>query len=199
MAAKKTRTQLKSKKWLIIVGLLALAGVAFAGGGGLYAANLENHDSFCASCHTQPESTFYERTLASSAVDLASAHAGENVACIDCHSGTGVVGRMGAMVVGAGDLTAFLSGHYNNPAVETVPISDENCLKCHAKVTTTKKFENHFHYFLPQWQALDPNAAHCVSCHQGHNTGGIADIAFLDKMTTTNVCQSCHNAVGEGH
>ena len=61
--------------------------IAFAG------AQLENHDDFCASCHTDPESEFVNRAHGGTAVDLASFHTGEGVHCIDCHSGEGVNSR----------------------------------------------------------------------------------------------------------
>jgi predicted CXXCH cytochrome family protein len=183
--------------WVFIVPALAVAGGAFAVGGGLFAAQLENHDAFCASCHTQPESAYYQRTQDQAAVDLASAHAAKKVGCIQCHSGPGVTGRVGAMMVGAGDLTAYLSGHYRNPAIVTVPVGDAYCLKCHAAVTTNRSFNNHFHLFLSQWQRGDPkNAATCVECHQAHLTGGPANVAFLQEATTIPVCERCHAFAG---
>lgn len=195
---KSTKTPLRNRRWFLVIAVLSLGGLAFAGGGGLYAANLENHDSFCASCHTQPESTFFERSQATGgAVDLASFHTTKNVLCIDCHSGSGVTGRLAAMTVGANDMRAYLSGHYNNPSVVTVPIADDNCIKCHQDISAKRDFRNHFHFFLPQWQKLDPaHAATCVECHQGHQTGGRADIAMLVEKTTTDVCQRCHSAAG---
>jgi len=194
MAARKQRNAQKPKPtWMLLIPAFALAGMALAVGGGLFAAQLENHDAFCASCHTQPESAYYQRAQDQAAVDLASAHAAKKVGCIQCHSGPGVTGRVGAMMVGAGDLTAYLSGHYRNPAIVTVPIGDADCLKCHAEVTTNRSFNNHFHLFLSQWQRGDPkNAATCVECHQAHLTGGQANVAFLQEATTIPVCERCH-------
>jgi nitrate/TMAO reductase-like tetraheme cytochrome c subunit len=195
---KASNGQSKPRKWLIVIAGLALVGLAFAGGGGLYASSLENHDSFCASCHTQPESTYYDRTQVTGSVDLASVHAAKSVNCIDCHSGSGVTGRIMAMTLGAGDLLAYTSGHYNNPALVTAPIKDENCLKCHADISAKRDFKNHFHYFLPQWQNQDPKAATCVECHQAHVTGGRSDLSFLPEAHTVETCKRCHAAVGEG-
>src|SRR5574337_973368 len=146
----------KTWNWFRLTAFFSFAGVIFLGAGGMYAAQLEDHDAFCASCHTQGESTYYQRTQAAAPVDMASAHAAKNVGCIQCHSGPGLTGRVGAMMVGASDLAAFVSGHYRNPAVTTVPLGDANCAKCHADVTTRRDFNNHFHVFLPQWQRLDP-------------------------------------------
>lgn len=45
----------------VLLGLFVL-GVVFAVGGFAFAASQETNDSFCASCHTQPESTFVQRS-----------------------------------------------------------------------------------------------------------------------------------------
>src|SRR5574341_2130323 len=120
--------------WLIL-GLLAVGGGIF-----FSAAHMEENDAFCASCHTQPESTYFNRSQAAQAVDVASFHHGQSVRCIDCHSGSGLVGRMGGMLVGAGDLLAFVTHTAQQPAPLTVPIRDENCLKCHADTPRTRQF-----------------------------------------------------------
>jgi predicted CXXCH cytochrome family protein len=162
-----------------------------------YAAQLENKDAFCASCHTEPESQFVN--LAQSVpVDLASAHAAKGVECIQCHSGRGTVGRVTAMAsVALPDLIAFRLGHYAQPAVTTKPMGDDHCLKCHASVTQNRDFNNHFHAFLPLWQARDPqHAATCESCHVSHVTGGDPQTAFLVEATTVAVCQRCHAFAG---
>ncbi len=175
----------------IVAGFAALSTVVAA-----TAMQFENHDDFCASCHSEPESTFFQRTTASS-VDLASFHGAKDVHCIDCHSGQGVApGRVNSLMLGAKDLLAWVSGHATQPATQTRPIDDANCLKCHQDVTQQRTFNNHFHVFLSRWQALDKNAATCVSCHQSHHTNGEVQLAFLNRVDTTQVCQGCHQAVG---
>lgn len=174
--------------WLV-TGLL-VAGVA-AIGGGTVSAQLESQDAFCTSCHTQPETAYYERTQAS-ATDLASAHTPHNVLCIDCHSGAGLLGRAGAISQGAQNLALFASGHYASPAVLKNKIPDEACLKCHAETTSDSAPANHFHYYLALWQAADPQADGCASCHAGHTTGGPPDRGFLQNVAVDAVCQECH-------
>ena len=176
--------------WLLAFPLV-LGGIV-----GFSAMQFEDHDAFCASCHTQPESAFYKREAVSTPADLASFHAEKNTRCIDCHSSNGSIGRAGAMMLGARDLMAFVSSHYPQPAPLTRAISDENCLKCHAAITQTQDFSNHFHIFLAKWQSLDPHAATCVDCHQSHSTNGDASIGFLSKEVTVPVCESCHNFAG---
>jgi predicted CXXCH cytochrome family protein len=176
---------------LILIAPFIIAGVVSAS-----AMQFENHDSFCASCHTEPESAYFQREVASSPSDLASFHATKNIRCIDCHSGKGFPGREAALILGAKDLLAFVSKHYTQPAPLTQPISDIHCLKCHADLTTKRDFNNHFHVFLSQWQAQDPNAAGCVDCHESHITTGDVSIAFLNQGDARQVCNSCHAFAG---
>jgi len=175
----------------------ALVGVIFLSVGGyLTTAHIEENDGFCASCHSQQEATFFERTQAA-AVDLASKHhAAWATRCIDCHSGPGVSGRVSAMALGARDLAAFVTRTDQQPAVLTVPVTDATCLKCHADVPATQNFQRHFHAFLARWQAIDPKAATCVSCHGGHSTAGDPSLAYLEQQQTQQVCDSCHQARG---
>jgi predicted CXXCH cytochrome family protein len=193
---KKPAKKHRALRWLIVAGAVAAVGIVLASGGLVTAIQLENRNAFCASCHTEPESEYYQRSLAAP-VDLASAHNAKNVACIQCHSGPGAPGRLEAITsVAAPDTFAFYSGHYRKPAAVTVPLGDEHCLKCHADVTSRQDFNNHFHVFLSRWQAQAPkDAATCVECHQGHNTNGRADIAYLEEATTVAVCQRCHSTL----
>ncbi|MDD2922136.1 MAG: cytochrome c3 family protein [Anaerolineales bacterium] len=160
---------------------------------------LENHDSFCASCHTEGETTFYKRSLAADKpVDLASFHTAKAARCIDCHSGGGITGRIGGLMTGATDTFSYLFTKYPQPAVMEEPFGDGNCLKCHANIAQKQDMNNHFHVFLPKWQAADKNAATCVSCHNGHNTNGSVAIQYLNEKDTVAVCQKCHAVAGEG-
>jgi Doubled CXXCH motif (Paired_CXXCH_1) len=181
-----------------VIGGLILLGVLLAAGGFAFAASQEQHDAFCASCHSQPESTYYQRSLAAQPVDLASVHTPKNVTCINCHSGVGVIGRMTAELIGARNATFWYTGRATQPAPLMFPIGDANCLKCHQDVTGSRSQNNHFHYFLARWQSVDPQAGHCVTCHGGHTTDGTVDILFLNQATTEAICQSCHNQLRTG-
>jgi predicted CXXCH cytochrome family protein len=174
------------------VGGVAVIGVIIFGGGA-FTMHMEDNDSFCASCHTQPEVTYVERAH-SPMMDLASAHAVENVACIECHSGAGLTGRASAILEGANNAAKFVVGQYNSPAVAAKPLADENCLKCHAEVTVTNQPDRHFHFFLARWQQADPTAGNCTSCHQAHVPGGRVETGFLQEVNTQAVCAQCHAA-----
>jgi hypothetical protein len=180
---------------VIVVLVLAGVGVVATIGGFAFAATQESHDDFCASCHTQPESTYYQRSLAAAPVDLASFHTPKKTLCIDCHSGIGLFGRVGAELLGARNAVKFYTGTAVQPAPLNFPIRDGNCLKCHdwVKISgNSEDMQNHWHRFLVRWQLVDANAGRCVSCHTGHVTDGSADIQYLNQDHTTAVCDACH-------
>lgn len=181
-----------------ILGIAAVIVLLLGGSGIGFAASQEENDAFCASCHTQPKSTFYERSLAAAPVDMASSHHtsdDQNSKCIDCHSGRGVTGRLGAMLLGARNAFMLFTHTETQPAPLTVPIRDENCTKCHDNIYRQTDLSNHFHAFLPRWQALDLKAAGCVDCHSAHTTGGDAAQGFLQVDHVTPICERCHSAL----
>ncbi len=200
MTPRSTKPVKKSRRKLVIglVVFVPLALVLLSAATAVTAMQFENHDDFCASCHSEPEQAYFQRE-AKPSTDLASFHATKDVHCIDCHSGPGLVpGRISALTLGAKDLAAWVTGTGRQPAIHTRPIDDANCLKCHQDVTQQRSFNNHFHVFLARWQTLDKNAATCVSCHQSHQTNGEAQLAYLNRDHTVTVCQSCHQALGAG-
>ncbi len=180
-----------------------------------FAASQESHDSFCASCHTQPESTFFQRSTGTQAVDLASFHTTQNTRCIDCHSGQGVLGRVQAELLGARNAFKWYTGTAVQPAVMTYAIGDQNCLKCHQPVTQqgyTPQAQlpvpggfrgggegegraNHWHVFLARWQAASPSAGTCVSCHSGHATDSTAQNGFMNSQNVQATCEACHQVL----
>ncbi len=210
--------QTSSKKLPRIIVILAVAfcvGLLLAGSGFAFAATQETHDPFCASCHTQPETTFYQRE-GTQASDLASYHTTQQTRCIDCHSGKGVVGRLSAELMGAGNAFKFYTHTAVQPAVVIYPIGDDHCLKCHQNVTqrgftpienltvTTGGFgregrgearNNHWHENLARWQATDKNAGNCLSCHSGHGTDGDPQNGFMNSATVQSVCDACHQVL----
>ena len=173
----------------------AVIGVIAVSGGTAYALQLEERDGFCASCHTQPEVKYYQQSQATDAVSLAAFHAQKQVRCIDCHSGGGPFGRIDGLSQGAIDAIAYYGGNYKSPAVTTSPLGDGSCTKCHADAMTQQTFNNHFHIFLSRWQSIDPDAAHCVTCHTAHPSASSAQ-QYLDSTAVRAVCDQCHTALG---
>ncbi len=159
----------------------------------MYVAHLESNNSFCTSCHTQPETAFYQRTQQLPVTDLASAHSPKGVACIQCHSGSGAMGRLDGLRMGVRDLSAYLRGNYPQPTVQTQPYADSQCTKCHQDLNQDRTFNNHFHFLLPQLAKAAPSQGiTCVECHQAHSTKGEQKLAFLNREVTGQACQRCH-------
>jgi predicted CXXCH cytochrome family protein len=191
----------------IFLGTLALvlASLVMASIGFGFAAHQEQNDSFCASCHTNPESIYYARSIAPKTVDLATAHALEETRCIDCHSGEGIFGRISAEVMGARNAVMWVTGRATQPAPLTNPITDEHCVKCHGGVTgeehdadvRSKLFGplGHYHANFIRWQEMDQNAGSCVSCHSGHDLGGVTKNKWIVTASVKDVCQACHDVM----
>jgi nitrate/TMAO reductase-like tetraheme cytochrome c subunit len=76
---------------VIAIPLLAAGGIGAA-------LALENQDSFCAACHTEPEYKYYQQSIQPNAATLAAHHTQKKIACIDCHSGSGTFGRDGTSI-----------------------------------------------------------------------------------------------------
>jgi hypothetical protein len=206
------------KKKLAVIPVLLLAGVVFvlvAAGGFAFAASQESHDPFCASCHTQPETTFFQRSTATQPTDLASFHTTKNSLCIDCHSGQGTFGRVQAELMGTRNAFKWYTGTAVQPAVVTYPIGDQYCLKCHQNVTTRgfspqeqitvpgarngggerEGGNNHWHERLAQWQETSPTAGKCVNCHSGHAVDTSSQNGFMTAQNVQAECNACHQVL----
>lgn len=204
------KTTSKKTPWIIIIPIIIAIFILIPAGGFAFAATQESHDSFCGSCHTEPESTYLDRSLANHAVDLASYHSTEDTRCIDCHSGKGVSGRIKAEFLGAQNAIKWYTGTAVQPAPLTKPIADSNCLKCHQEITQRNYVpENktlrdlgeaqngHWHLFLSRWQRQSKDAGSCVSCHNGHTTDGDGTLLYLNDQKLNSVCDSCHRVLGD--
>lgn len=185
--AVKSQGLLVSATGLVVVAI----SLAVAAGGTAYAIHQENRDAFCASCHTEPESKYYQQSQDKAALTLASFHTQKLVRCIDCHSGGGPFGRVEGLMQGTHDLAAYYSGNYHKPAITQNKLGDDSCTKCHEQVTNGGGFDNHFHSLLLRWQSMNSNAAHCVDCHAAHPDGHQAQ-GYLAITTVQAVCQQCH-------
>ncbi len=175
----------------VLALVAALALLPLLTGGALV---LETYDPFCAACHTEPETTFVARRLQDPSPDLAAWHAAEEaVACIRCHTGPGVGGRLEGLALGSRDLVRWLAGRARQPARLSQPYPDLFCTQCHAAVLEEEGFERHFHNRLP-----DPgHTVRCVDCHPAH-VEGFEEDAFLDPTLYEPACFRCHEELGKG-
>ena len=199
-------------KFVIGLGVLFGMLVVLAIGGTGVSLMLENQNSFCASCHTEPESKYYQQSLQANAATLATFHTEKQANCIDCHSGGGPLGRAQGLQQGLDDLVLYLAGNYHKPGITSNPLGDDSCLKCHTEVLTrgrrsppsqiqnpvqargNRSNDGHYHQFLQRWQAADPRAAHCVNCHTSH-TDGPANVGFMTAAPVSQVCDGCHRGL----
>ncbi len=191
------------KPLLILLLGAPLIFIVFPSLGIAGAIALENRDDFCASCHTEPEVSYYQRSLGPGS-DLASAHASSDVRCIDCHSGAGLPGRWLSIRQGAQDLAAYLSGDYRQPAETQNPLGDRVCLKCHLPVdmaagaSSADLSSSHYHLaaYLGEWLAREPDRRGvCARCHLSHRQGGNASLHFTLSAVSSAACERCHQAL----
>lgn len=196
-------------KLLVLAAVIAVFFVVAAAGFG-YGYTRENDDAFCASCHTEPESTYFDRSTAADAVDLASFHHGEETRCIDCHSGKGLTGRANAMLLGARDWIVFQSGSYDQPAQTTHPEDNDSCTKCHSfsfwggeagegpSLDGQRGHDGHYHSgrLLITWRVRGGPENGCSSCHPAHVT--MSTTSFSSSPQVEEGCRSCHDRLGEG-
>jgi len=157
----------RRRRWLRLAPLAGLALVSvLALAAGLTVSQLEERDSFCISCHTAPEQTYYDRARAALTVsgpfaDLSSAHYGMETTfrCIDCHRGNGeLVHRIATLGLGARDTAIWLSGQADESIEKTELVAPglltSACTGCHTEALLEVGFNNHFHNKLPEAYAL---------------------------------------------
>lgn len=181
---------------------LALALMVAGTGVGL---TLEQNDSFCATCHTEPETTYVRQAQATPngrPATLAAFHARSGMAagdpgatrCIDCHGGVGTVGRLRTLYeLGVSDSLIFATGRHQQPATTTQPLADIQCAQCHADALAVPGFENHFHSKLTDPQA--PRVA-CVDCHLAHSDRVEPREKYIRRAVIYPRCNDCHARLG---
>src|SRR5215475_11213327 len=137
------------RRWPIMAGLAFIVILVLGAGSFVVASALEDHDSFCISCHTVPETTYYNRAYialdnhSQTVPDLATAHyllSQEHnkpaFACIDCHHGNGGLGnRVSTIALGGRDMVIFVLGR-GDSKIEKTQIAEgwlpnSSCVSCH--------------------------------------------------------------------
>ena len=179
--------------------LLAMAGIVLAAGAYTIGTQLESNDSFCASCHVEPESTYYQASLRPNESDtLAVFHAGEETRCIDCHSRRWIPGRVWAQLGGLQNFLAFRVGKYTDPAVTTRPVGDGGCSKCHSDLTWVIERPGHYHSpgLRRSWRAAGGPVNTCEACHPSHEVVAPGSDRFMDVEQIETQCDACHDLTG---
>src|SRR5258708_3605524 len=121
----------RRKRWPIIAAIGFFVLIVIGGAGFVTATALEEHDTFCISCHTVPETTYFNRAyisldnlndqvpdLATAHYNLSKLHGKSDFACIDCHRGDSSLGqRVSTLALGGRDAVIYVVGR-ENPAIE---------------------------------------------------------------------------------
>jgi len=183
-------------------GLLVLAVAGFALAAGVYTTGvqLENDDAFCASCHVEPETTYYRASLApDQATTLAAFHAGVETRCIDCHSRRWIPGRLWAHWGGLQNLRTYWSGDFSQPNETIRPVGDSGCAKCHSDLSWVIERPGHYHspWLRRDWQAANGPANTCAACHPSHEAIASKSDWFMDVGHIETRCDACHEATGK--
>jgi nitrate/TMAO reductase-like tetraheme cytochrome c subunit len=186
---------------LRLLALGALVVLIAVIGSVTYVSYREQDNTFCVSCHTQPETEYLARYLCAAqtqdAQDLASFHhRKKEVRCIDCHGGEGALGHAEVEAFAARNAFKYLSGTAQQPAVIILPLQNEACIKCHEQQVRKPGFENHMHnkYFDPK---ESPPFIRCTDCHVSHRPGD-ERTAFQFRDAILPKCEYCHATIGRG-
>jgi nitrate/TMAO reductase-like tetraheme cytochrome c subunit len=161
----------RRKRWPVIVGGLFI-GLMFFGVAGFFTVSaLEEQDTFCISCHTAPEVTYYNRAYLAldrptdPLPDLSTAHyhaaatGKKPFACIDCHRGdSSLPHRVSTLTLAARDALIFVAGR-DDPTlgkenIREAWLPNASCVGCHTEtLLNVTGLPNHYHTLLPQAKA----------------------------------------------
>lgn len=168
---------------------------------------LESNNAFCTSCHLDA-STPLHRDIARdfehpTASTLASRHAkavveGRDDAtfrCVDCHGGTGFIGRARVKLLAAKDAFWYVAGRFEEPQHMSVLLRDDDCSKCHAVHPAASGREDGAEPFHALAVHNTNLGVVCVSCHEAHVVGGRAGAYFLRGERVRSECARCHPAL----
>jgi nitrate/TMAO reductase-like tetraheme cytochrome c subunit len=184
------------------LGLLTLLG----GPTGWFVTDaLERDNDFCNACHLTEAVPLHidirHEFDAVTPVNLAGVHGGALVdsragdaaafRCIDCHGGTGFLGRAKVKVLAAKDTFWWLTGHFEEPTEMVWPLEEADCRKCHGRFAVKAgDFEAPaFHDIALHNVELGVG---CVECHLVHRPGDETNYS-LDAAHTRKQCARCHS------
>jgi nitrate/TMAO reductase-like tetraheme cytochrome c subunit len=205
--------QRRKRRWPVILAIAFFALIIIGGAGFVTASALEEHDNFCISCHTVPETTYYNRAYISldhpddTPPDLATAHYllshkdnKPEFACINCHRGDSSLGqRISTLALGGRDAVIYVVGKEDS-TIEKSKIAEgwlpnAACVSCHTDtLLTLKGLDSHFHNHLPQAaQALAAGGTLIVPDNLKAQAARFLQRG-LQTVATSLVCTDCHQA-----
>lgn len=204
----------RRKRWPILLTIGFFALIVIGGAGFVTATALEEHDTFCISCHTVPETNYYNRAyisldnLTDAVPDLATAHyqlsklhGKPDFACIDCHRGDSSLGqRISTLALGGRDAVIYVLGR-EDPTIEKTQTAEgwlpnAACTTCHSDtLLTLKGLDNHFHTHLPQAAAALANGGKLVVPDSvAADRRNLLLNTGLKTVPSSIACTDCHAA-----
>jgi len=203
----------RRRGWPVILAVGFVAIFLLGGVGFFVASALEEQDTFCISCHTTPETTYYNRAYIAldnpndPVNDLSTAHYllaktkhNETFTCIACHRGDSSIGhRVSTLVLGGRDAVMYVLGK-EDPTIEKTKtkegwLPNAACTNCHTDtLLTLKGLDNHLHTHLPAAAAaLAKGGALVVPDSLKDKQTELLKVG-LKTINTALVCSDCHQA-----
>lgn len=192
------------RRGLRAIALAATLAAVGAPAGWLVSDRLEADNDFCTSCHLTPERPLHERIRSDfdrvPASNLAAVHALAQVEtrsdsafrCIDCHGGTGWLGKARVKALAGKDSFWYALGRFDEPDAMAWPLWDEDCRSCHRTYdpTPSPRWQTPRFHELPIHNAK--LGVNCVECHRVHEAGGNPDAFFIAAEHVRPQCARCH-------
>jgi formate-dependent nitrite reductase cytochrome c552 subunit len=182
-----------------------LAAVVAGPAGWLVSDRLERDNDFCVACHLPDGSRLHAAKRKDLGhwppATLAAAHGMAGVReggalrgfrCIDCHGGTGALGRARVKLLSARDALLYASGRFGEPEVMGWPLRDDDCRRCHEgfeERAPAPGADPAFHELAVHNAAL---GVACVDCHLVHDAGALPEHDFLHPEHVRARCAACH-------
>lgn len=191
-------------RWL---GVGVLVATLLGPAGWMLSDRLEQENDFCNACHLTPATPLHERIRqdfdAQPSRNLAAAHAlagsehrdDRSFRCIDCHGGTGPLGRARVKALAAKDAFWYVVGDFEEPESMRWPLRDEDCTKCHAEFSPAPGAGAQPFHAVPVHNGRFE--VRCVACHTAHEGGGNPQAYFLDASRLRPLCARCHPEFSE--
>ena len=163
-------------------------------------AFVEAEDTFCISCHTEPEITYYNDSQNKNAKEtLAAFHGGKDTKCIDCHSRPNITGKLWAQINGLKHAIVYLSGDYEPVSKTSRPVGESGCTKCHSEIFWSLERPSHYHSPLlkDDWKKAGGPSNLCEVCHPSHLKKSTEENNFMVRKEMHKQCKKCHKAIGD--
>jgi len=168
---------------------------------------LERNNDFCNACHLAANRPLHQEIRARfdgrPPASLAAAHAvaairgreDPHFRCIDCHGGTGPLGRARVKALAGKDAFFYVLDRFDEPKGMRFPLWDADCAKCHARFDTSERRDQNT-AGAPPFHSLPVHNSNlgvaCVECHIAHEVGAPADTCFLSAEHLRTQCARCH-------